>query len=451
MEMPLKSEGTDLLFRSLKIESDAKSYLRGAEKLGIKNEVELHEENPGQSSEKRKSLWEISVFYHCSIIGTCLTIPEQKKMLAKEKIPYKNYSLYDIHSTILLNAREENRISCRITKLLNRKYRSEILDTSDCDEGEFLSIWGEKLKVGEICGLYWAAMIRGGFTAGTRIRLFGDVHMLSHINGGEVRGSLKEAVGIKDENDTLNKILKQEKETRKEMKKRLTVLEDNLTEMERNYNRVIIQNGRLIEKLTEIHSDNNLNKLEAENTALKNRLSQSEDKLKNYEQVVESLKNEKGKLISNLSSLKETNNYLKSELDSSIHQFFNIYQQCDESCPAFDLCAKRILLVGGITRLSFLYRELIEEKGGVFDYHDGYMRGGEDVLENQIKRSDFVLCPVDVNSHNACLSVKRICKKSRRSYQMLPSSSLTSISRALIDIVVKFEEQKSNFSISSGR
>jgi len=176
MEMPLKSEGTDLLFRSLKIESDAKSYLRGAEKLGIKNEVELHEENPGQSSEKRKSLWEISVFYHCSIMGTCLTIPEQKKMLAKEKIPYKNYSLYDIHSTILLNAREENRISCRITKLLNRKYRREILDTSDCDEGEFLSIWGEKLKVGEICGFYWAAMIRGDFTAGTRIRLFGDVH-----------------------------------------------------------------------------------------------------------------------------------------------------------------------------------------------------------------------------------------------------------------------------------
>lgn len=433
----LKSEGTDLLFESSKTKSNAKTYMTMGKNLGWEKEVEFLKEDTGQASKKRRSLWEIHDCYHCSIIGTCLTISEQKKILTKEKIFCKGLSLYDIHSIMLLNSRKENCISRRLNNLLNKKYSKEIEEFSDCDERQFLSIWDERLKTGEISGPYWAAMSREDFTVNTRNWLFGEVHMFSHVNGGEARGSLKEALKIKDENAKLNKILKQGKEARREMTRRMAVLEESITEMEGNYNRVIIENARLIEELTEFNSDKQLDKLKTENTALKNRLGQSEDKLKIYEQIVESLKNEREKMVSNLSGLEETNNRLRDELDSFIEQFFNIYQQCDESCPAFNLCSKRILLVGGITRLRSLYRNLIEEKGGMFDYHDGYMRGGENILEEKIGHSDVVLCPVDVNSHNACLSVKRICKKSRRPYQMLPSSSLTSIGRALIDIAVK--------------
>ncbi|MBW1740471.1 MAG: DUF2325 domain-containing protein [Deltaproteobacteria bacterium] len=108
--------------------------------------------------------------------------------------------------------------------------------------------------------------------------------------------------------------------------------------------------------------------------------------------------------------------------------------QCDEQCPAFDLCAKRILIVGGITKLQAYYRKLIEEKGGVFEYHDGYMNGGKRGLETRVKRSDIILCPVNCNSHNACLSVKRLCRKHNKPVQMLSSASLSAISQALIGI-----------------
>ena len=33
-------------------------------------------------------------------------------------------------------------------------------------------------------------------------------------------------------------------------------------------------------------------------------------------------------------------------------------------------------MVGGITRMESLYRELIESRGGVFEYHDGYVKKG---------------------------------------------------------------------------
>ena len=98
-------------------------------------------------------------------------------------------------------------------------------------------------------------------------------------------------------------------------------------------------------------------------------------------------------------------------------------------CPLFDLAGKRILIVGGITKIKAFYRRTIEEKGAVFEYHDGWGKHG---LEGQIRRSDMVLCPVNCNSHNACLNVKKMCKKHCKRVQMLHNSSLHSISQALL-------------------
>ncbi|MCD4805265.1 MAG: DUF2325 domain-containing protein [Desulfobacterales bacterium] len=52
-------------------------------------------------------------------------------------------------------------------------------------------------------------------------------------------------------------------------------------------------------------------------------------------------------------------------------------------------------------------------------------------MEGLVRRSDMVLCPVNCNSHNACLCVKKLCKKYCKPVQMLPSSSSSSISQAL--------------------
>ncbi len=83
--------------------------------------------------------------------------------------------------------------------------------------------------------------------------------------------------------------------------------------------------------------------------------------------------------------------------------------------------------------MEAFYRKLIEEKGGIFDYHDGYMKGGTKGLENRVKRADVVLCPVNINSHNACSMVKRLGKRYRRPVQMLDGSSLSAISKALLE------------------
>ena len=93
-----------------------------------------------------------------------------------------------------------------------------------------------------------------------------------------------------------------------------------------------------------------------------------------------------------------------------------------------------MLIVGGITKLKHLYRDLVESGGGVFDYHDGYMTSGKQNLEARVKRSDVVICPVTCNSHGACIKVKRLCRKHNKTINMLPSASISAISGALHNV-----------------
>lgn len=104
---------------------------------------------------------------------------------------------------------------------------------------------------------------------------------------------------------------------------------------------------------------------------------------------------------------------------------------CSPSCPSYDLCKKRVLIVGGIERMEKSYRKLVEERGGVFEYHAGHMKSGGKGLENSVQRADLILCPVNCNSHGACLKVKSLGKKFKKPVHMLSNFSLSTVARTM--------------------
>jgi len=106
-------------------------------------------------------------------------------------------------------------------------------------------------------------------------------------------------------------------------------------------------------------------------------------------------------------------------------------RECDDRCPVSGLCRKRILIVGGIERMESRYRKLIEGGGGVMEYHDGHVTQGARELECRLKRADMVLCPINCNSHAACLIVKKLGKKHGKPVCMLSNFSLSAVSRAI--------------------
>jgi hypothetical protein len=123
---------------------------------------------------------------------------------------------------------------------------------------------------------------------------------------------------------------------------------------------------------------------------------------------------------------------MQAELQGVFQELRREEDSC-EICSNRYLCDKRILLVGGITRLRAMYQVLIEEMGGEFKHHDGRSQGGSRLLEGMIGWADIVLCPVDVNSHSACLGVKKVCKRMNKPYHMLPGSGVSGVARALTE------------------
>ncbi len=104
--------------------------------------------------------------------------------------------------------------------------------------------------------------------------------------------------------------------------------------------------------------------------------------------------------------------------------------KCASPC-ACAACPKRILVVGGIERMEPLYRKLVEDCGLEFEYHAGHLRKGGNKLENCLQRADMILCPVNCNSHSACLQVKHLCKKHKKNLQLMRNFSLSAIERTL--------------------
>lgn len=106
---------------------------------------------------------------------------------------------------------------------------------------------------------------------------------------------------------------------------------------------------------------------------------------------------------------------------------------CKKRCDCKH-CIKKILIIGGITKFKHLYKGLIESCGHKCVYLDGYMRRGDKLLERKIIKCDMVFCPVDCNSHNACASAKKFCRKHGKPIKMLTSSSVTNMAQAIKSI-----------------
>jgi len=176
--------------------------------------------------------------------------------------------------------------------------------------------------------------------------------------------------------------------------------------------------------------------LKSEILELKNRINQFETQISTASKKHHIIEREKKKLQIKLFKFQSTNNHLVDEINSLISRTaasVDFKGTCDETCPEFRLCAKRILIVGGITKMKSFYRSIVESSGGEFDYHDGYMKNGNKNLKDRVCKSDLILCPVNCNSHGACSQIKKLCKKYNKPVKMLSSSSLSSVSNALIE------------------
>lgn len=384
----------------------------------------------GDKNPSRRRSWMIHNHFKCPVVGTCLSLEEQKRILKKTGHSIKNRTGYEIHGIFVHSLSNKNRLSSRIDAYLQKKFKYEISDFFSLGRSVFLDAWKTHFKKGEIAGLLWVAATRVDLEEEDIGSIFGEIHMQMHLNAGHNLNLRRRLFSQEEEKRKLVQRLKDSTRIRRKLKKKNEYLEKDQTKLHRQYTFLENENLSIEKELSILRGNTGMLDVEAENQQLRDKLGNLSGKIGDYQQHLEALESQNNKLLSKIESQRKMNDYLKKEMEEIFTQF-SALTRCDKTCPSFDLCRKRILIVGGINRMESLYRQLIEDNGGIFEYHDGHIKGGKKPLENRIRRADIVLCPVNINSHNACSVVKKMGKKHRKSVQMLTGSGLGGICQAL--------------------
>ncbi|SMC39262.1 hypothetical protein SAMN02746065_101336 [Desulfocicer vacuolatum DSM 3385] len=401
-------------------------------------------------SPERLKFWEVDTCFICPIVGMCLTVAEQRQVLKKTDFPLKKTGLYEIHEALVVCGDSDNKISRRVDALLEKKFMKAAAPLFELDDKAFMSHFKKTFKAGEYLISFWAAAANPKLSLESKRKVFGEIHMSMHWGGDESRKIKQQVTRLNGLIEKMNDELKKGKAHRRSLQKKNDDMARAFARLEQENKLLQKENQDLGKKLQNQQGKAEVIKLQGRNRDLEDSLEHALESHGAAKARLHTLKEGRERLVMELKLQKERTEQVIREAQNLIGHFVDSNQSgcansdpcvCDPSCPAFDLCEKRVLIVGGIARMESLYREVIEGNGGVFDYHDGYMRKGSKPLENRMKRADMVLCPVNCNSHAACTVVKKLGKKHKKNVHMLHNYSVSAISQVIRDATEYGEEK----------
>lgn len=360
----------------------------------------------------------------CFLAGTCLTPAEVKKLLKKCGYRIKGLPGIHAHRMLVKHSADDKVLAGKISTLLESHYsvsgRQWMNKTVECR----IHIWRESLGQQDIRHMLWAGLVFGD--AQFRQGLMTDFCSFRNSCVILANSRLDELNRSRAKFEKFEEKYKASRRRERNLRREKGRSETNVRQLEQKLREVEKQKPAEEVVLHDDHGDIKV---------LGEKLSSAESELKYSRKKVLNLQralSDKEDLVENY---REANRLALNEISSLLEKLKLKESDCSV-CLEKNLCRRNVLIVGGITKLKVLYRELVIKSGGDFRYHTGRAEGGEQMLKNGIGWADVVLCPVDVNSHRAALSVKKICRKMDKPFMMLRKSSISSISRALDEIAL---------------
>jgi hypothetical protein len=378
---------------------------------------------PGDASRRRRRLWEIKPHYHCAILGSCLSMDELRKTVRQSGLGLqRDPTDYDLHALMVNQAEQQGRPSKCLQKMLDAKYRRWIQTLGKCREPEELAKhWQTALVSGEIAGPFWAIMSHPQADTGLLSRVYEDMHMLSHLQGASNRAELKRLRRLEHETAELRERLdKTRQRHRQELEMRDSMIRQQALELAAS---AIPEAADDTATATQA-----LEELRRQNQALAKRLDWTEDQLAERDMRLARLHEERRGLQELLDETREEHR----AIEESLQRLLAGHNPGDDPAQAnLDLSGKRVLYVGGQTRLAPHLRSLVEAHNGRFTHHDGGIEESRANLQCALAGADLVFCPVDCISHDACLRAKQHCRQQNKRFIPLRSSGLSAFAAGL--------------------
>lgn len=375
---------------------------------------------PPKPHASRRTLFEMSPMTHCSIIGTCLTVSELRKLVVKiAGEAARNLTDHEIHSRGVGYASVEGLPSKLLTKALDEKHAGAIRKLSSAkDESIIREFWAASRRDGAVEGPYWAVATHPLTSEAFFNEVFGDIHMLSHLVGASNRADIKRLVQLTAERDRIAA----------ELSAAMTRLREGWSRRDRELAELRDQLVRCAGRAELDHNEEDcrailkraVHQFEQRLQVLTTRLTVSEDK-------AAALTRDKGRLERELASLHKTRESLAAEIGELESLLANQQE------AALDCHAQIILYVGGMTRSVPSIRRAVEQANAQFLHHDGGQEQAIILLRGLVGRADLVLISADFVSHEAAWLCKDLCTRLVKPFIPLPHAGVGSVLRALRD------------------
>ena len=393
----------------------------------------------------RKKLWQLEKAFHCSVIGTCLTLAELRLISEKFHVIVEgDMTDYKLHSIFVNSAGIATPPIRYIQKLLDKKFCHQIKHYSKARTSEeFEQLWVNSLGSGDVAAAFWALITNPRLDEEMLQRVTGEVHMLSHISGASTRKDIKVLGKLKEQKQIANEAYSKSTSS---MACRLRKKEAEINQLKENdtqQKEKIQALEKAKKRLDELEKEGLQSQLELKVNNLTNQLYTTLSRANLANNRVSELELEINVAADRHKMLEQAANESREELmavESTLSRLLNNHcsNNCDKSdtpeCPLSNLKGLNILYVGGRASQCSFFKALVEQHNGSFLYHDGGKEDSKARLANILAQADAVLCPTDCVSHDAYYRIKKHCENQAKQMIMIPHASLSSFAKGLGEI-----------------
>jgi hypothetical protein len=362
----------------------------------------------------RAKLWELNESIHCSIIGTCLTTAELRRVMGKVlNGDVSRVSDHDLHAQAVGLCNHHNAGSKLLQKALDGRHETVVKRfTALQGDVAVMQAWAEARRAGDIPGAYWAVLTHPDVGLDGLRRAFGDVHMLSHLVGAANRADIRRLQALEEENAAL----------RAKVDRQQVRLHEAVTSRDATIRRLGALAAGQVAGAADPADDDAL-------TALRHLVGDLQSRLGRETGRRERLALRLAEAQEAAQSWKTRAAAAEVHCEAAQAEVVALERHravVGDTLSAPALPARRILYVGGRPGTVDGLRELLETAGGTLLAHDGGRHDHPSLLPGLISQADQVAFPVDCISHDAALTVKRLCRQIGKSWTPLRSSGLGS-------------------------
>jgi Uncharacterized protein conserved in bacteria (DUF2325) len=380
------------------------------------------------NTRRRARLCELDGHLHCSIIGTCLSTHELRKLVPRfTGLDRRDASDLEIHHCAVELAIEGGAGAKALHKLLDEHYAGALRRFDQAaDDVDLLKLWDEALKNGDIPPAYWALMTHPFATMPVRQKAFGDLHMLSHLVGAANRADIRRLVALEQDNAALKEKVERQQARLHELgiqrDATIAALNEQIAQLTAQPIRPLPADAR---------------DLEAEMQRLRDRLDDADQRVALHTSRREAA--EQRTLQEQEAALA-----LRRSHDRALALLKLVQSECDAlertTVDAADAASgtgarrasldsvrgKRIVYVGGRPGSNAALKRLVEAAGGDLVLHDGGVEDRKGLLAAALPGADIVVFPVDCIDHDSMNTLKRVCERHRIDYHPLRTASVAS-------------------------